>query len=277
MPLFFMVSGFLTYKAYRWGDFLPFVRKRAVRLLVPWASTIWLAYLVRGAVGYWFLLCLFQVSVVAFPLIVLAEKANAKGRLAVDVSAACAAYVLLRMLHAQDWDFCGISLGRFVGAFVPFIAGVLLRKHKSLYEAVIGSPRSYTIASALFAGVFLCRYFAGHGGFPDGVYRHGGTVLALAGSFMAFHVFSVGRAFPALTRALSRLGRKTLPVYILHVMFVLQIHPVGDFILRQGAVTSIVLQITYSAGVSSVAVGLSLLLYRMLSASPLFRRLLFGE
>lgn len=36
MPLFFMVSGFLMYKAYQWSDFLSFTKKKIIRLLLPW-------------------------------------------------------------------------------------------------------------------------------------------------------------------------------------------------------------------------------------------------
>ena len=42
------------YKAYQWSDFLSFTKKKIIRLLLPYICTIWLVYLVRGAIGYWF-------------------------------------------------------------------------------------------------------------------------------------------------------------------------------------------------------------------------------
>lgn len=64
---------------------------------------------------------------------------------------------------------------------------------------------------------------------------------------------------------------------MLHIMFVMQIPAVGEFVIMQNAVTSIVLQIIYSVVVSVIAIGLSLLLYRVIIISPHFKRLFFGE
>ena len=276
MPLFFMVSGFLTYKAYQWGDFLSFIKKKIMRLLLPWICTIWLVYLVRGAIGYWFLLCLFQISIVGFLLITLLEKVNSKRTWIIDIIVMGVVYVLLRMSHAQEWHLYGISLGRFVGAFIPFFVGVLLRKHKSLFNVCIRSDWFYSLALILFVGVFFCRYLLEYGKFWELIYNHSTTFLAIMGSFVVFHVF----AKDLLVRfrfLLSHLGRITLPIYMLHIMFVIQIPAMGEFIIIQNAVTSIVLQIIYSAVISVIAIVLSLLLYKVIIISPHFKRLFFGE
>ena len=76
---------------------------------------------------------------------------------------------------------------------------------------------------------------------------------------------------------LSHLGRMTLPIYMLHIMFVIQIPAIGEFIIVQNAVTSIVLQIIYSAVISIIAIVLSLLLYKVIIISPHLKRLFFGE
>lgn len=60
-------------------------------------------------------------------------------------------------------------------------------------------------------------------------------------------------------------------------MFVPQIYVIGEIILKQNAVTSIVLQITYSTFISIIAIILSITLYKIIIISPLFRKLLFGE
>lgn len=96
------------------------------------------------------------------------------------------------------------------------------------------------------------------------------------GSFIVFHIF----AKDLLVRfrpLLSHLGRMTLPIYMLHIMFVIQIPAIGEFIIVQNAVTSIVLQIIYSAVISIIAIVLSLLLYKVIIISPHLKRLFFGE
>ena len=276
MPLFFMVSGFLTYKAYRWTDFPLYVRKKAVRLLLPWFCTFWIVWLARGSTGYWFLLCLFQVSILGFLLMLLLEKVNPNRVWMIDAIIMVGGYVCLRMVHAGEWHLHGISLGRFVGAYIPFFSGVLLRKHKFLFDACFRSGWFYSLALALFAGLFLSRYLIGHGSIWGHIHAHDGILLALLGSLLVFRMFAEGRPARFMS-LLSRLGKKTLPVYVLHVMFVIQAPAVGEFILMQNAETSIVLQITYSAVISVIAIVLSLCLYEVVAISPLFRRLFFGE
>lgn len=276
MPLFFMVSGFLSYKAYQWGDFLSFIKKKFMRLLLPWVCTIWLVYLVRGAIGYWFLLCLFQISIVGFLLITLLEKINLKKNWIIDALIIGIVYVCLRIFHAQEWQLYGVSLGRFVGAFIPFFVGVLLCKHKFLFNICIGSDWFYSLALMSFVGVFFSRYLLEYGNFWEHIYNHSTTFLAIVGSFMIFHIFAKN-IFVKFSHILSYLGRKTLPIYILHIMFVIQIPAVGEFVIMQNAVTSIVLQIIYSVVVSIIAIGLSLLLYKVIIISPHFKRLFFGE
>ena len=276
MPLFFMVSGFLTYKAYQWGDFLLFAKKKVMRLFLPWICTIWLVFLVRGVIGYWFLLCLFEISIVGFLLITFLEKINPKRHWIIDIITMGVAYVLLRMSHAQEWHLYGISLGRFVGAFIPYFMGVLLRKYDFLFNTCIKSDWFYSWALVLFVGVFSSRYLLNYGEFWEHIYDHGTTFLAIIGSFIIFHIFA--KKLPIrFEPLLSHLGRMTLPVYMLHIMFVIQIPAIGEFIIMQNAVTSIVLQIIYSAVISIIAIVLSLLLYKVMIISPHFKRLFFGE
>ena len=142
-------------------------------------------------------------------------------------------YVLLRIFHAQEWHLYGISLGRFVGAFIPFFVGILLRKHKFLFNACIYSDWFYSSALILFVGVFSCRYLLEYGKFWELIYIHSTTFLAIMGSFIVFHIF----AKDLLVRfrpLLSHLGRMTLPIYMLHIMFVIQI-PTNKPVIREDA------------------------------------------
>ena len=84
------------------------------------------------------------------------------------------------------------------------------------------------------------------------------------------HMFIKG-APQKYEKSLAFLGRKSLPIYILHILFVIQIHEVGCFILQQNAVTSITLQIIYSVVVSVIAISLNLFTYRVLRHSALIR------
>lgn len=276
MLLFFMVSGFLTYKTFRWNDFFTFLHKKIRRLFIPWIFTIWIVYFVRGVIGYWFLLCLFEISIIGFILIILLEKINKKKSLIFDSTIICLIYILFRLLHAQDWSLYGISVGHFVNAFIPFFIGILLRKHNFLYTTCIERSYFYSLAMLIFAGAFTSRYFLNYGHFFNIIYQHSSLLLAITGSLIVFHAFHKNKSIKVQS-ILSYLGKKTLPIYILHIMFVPQIYVIGEIILKQNAVTSIVLQITYSTFISIIAIILSITLYKIIIISPLFRKLLFGE
>ena len=47
-----------------------------MRLLIPWISSFAIIYFVRGSMGYWFLLCLFEISIMSFMLIIFLQKIN---------------------------------------------------------------------------------------------------------------------------------------------------------------------------------------------------------
>lgn len=276
MPLFFMVSGYLAYKPYLLHDFLPYIKKKTLRLLIPWISTIGIAYLVRDSVGYWFLLCLFQISILGFATIVLFEKINLRRNLIIDLLGVGFVYLIFQILHADDWNIGNVFFGHFVGAIIPFSFGILLRKHKQLFCLCVENSWFYTISLLLFGGIFCSRYLIEYCSIFDTIYNHSRTLLSLLGSLIVFHTFSKN-IFTQYHRLLSYLGRKTLPIYILHIMFVLQIHAVGEYILSLNAVSSIVIQICYSMLVSAIAIILSLMIYKFLTASPLLKRIMFGE
>lgn len=276
MPLFFMISGFLLYKVYNWKDFIPFLKKKISRLLIPWICTFGIIYFVRGSIGYWFLLSLFQLSIIGFLMIKFMEKINRKSYWIIDMCLIGFIYIILRYYHVQDWNIKGIDVGRFVGFLLPFFTGVLLRKHRFLYSICIEKNWFYTCAFLIFLLVFISRYLLSCGIIFSFIFRYSSIILSILGSLLVFYAFAQG-LFIRFRHVLSYLGKKTLPIYILHIMLVVQIPKVGEFILLQNAVTSITIQLVYSILFSIIAIILSLFLYKIIFVSPFLRRILFGE
>lgn len=271
-----MVSGFLSYKMYRWEDFLPFLKKKIMRLLVPWICTFEIIYLVRGSMGYWFLLCLFQISIIGFLLIVTMKSVNRKAYWMMDVCLLGLIYLILRYFHIQNIEIYGLELGHFVDALLPFGVGILLRKYNPLFSICIEQSWFYTCGFMAFIFIFISRYLLDYGTVFELVYRYSSIILAILGSLLVFHAFAKNNLF-RLQTILSYLGKKTLPIYILHIALVAQLPEVGEFILRQNAITSITVQLVYSIILSGIAIIFSLMLYKFIAISPLLRRMLFGE
>lgn len=276
MPLFFMISGFLTYKDYKMADFILFAKKRSIRLLIPWICTIWIAYFIRGAIGYWFLLCLFEISIIGFLLILLMGKVNPRKIFLIDIILLASSFIFLKFLHFQDYNIYGIKMGRFVEFMPSFFLGILLRKYANLYNICIKQIWSYTFCIFIFVIFFTSRYFIQGGLVPYYLYKLGYYVLPLVGSLFFFNAFANG-LFIKIRTLLNYIGRKSLPIYILHILFVIQIPQIGEFILEQNAVTSITIQLLYSVLFSLIAILLSLVSYKLISISPLFKKILFGE
>lgn len=276
MSLFFIVSGFLTYKSFKFKDSVCFIKKKIVRLLIPWVCTMWIVYLVRGVVGYWFLICLFELSIVGFILICIMQKINNKNYLYIDLIIIFFSYMIMRYFHVQNWSFFEVKIGQFVGALLPFSVGILLRKYKFLFSICMEMSWFYTVSFLLFGITFSSRYLLDYSVIFRIVYHHSSVVLSVIGSLLVFHSLYKG-AFSRIRTVLSYMGVLTLPIYILHIMFVIQIPEIGDYILKQNAITSIVLQLCYSIFISAIAIMLSLILYRIIIVSPLLRYLFFGE
>ena len=276
MPLFFMISGFLTYKQFGWNSFLPYLKKKTIRLLLPWICTFFLIYWVRGSSGYWFLLCLFQISIIGFLVIKLMDTVNIKRYIVTDVAIICLVYLMFRYIDAQNWVLFGISMGRFFGAILPFFSGVLLRKYNKLFIAFINNPLFYTIGLITFILIFVTRYLVDYGMLYQIIFQRSHQVLSVLGSLLIIHAFSKGM-FKRGNTLLIYLGQKTLPIYILHIIFVIQIPQIGDFILKQNPETSISFQLVFASIFSVIAILLSLVAYKFLSISRFFRRFMFGE
>lgn len=277
MPLFFMISGFLLYKAYNWKDIVPFLKKKVSRLLLPWICTFGVIYFVRGSMGYWFLLCLFQLSITGFLIIIFMEKVNRKAYWIVDVFLMGFVYIILRYFHVQNWNISGIDIGQhFVTSLLPFVTGILLRKHKFLFSICIEKNWFYTCAFIVFFFVFISRYLLNECFIFEILFHYSPLILSIIGSLLVIHAFA-HNFLKRFWSILSYLGIRTLPIYILHIMFVLQIPSFGNYILSQNAVTSIVLQICCSIVMAAISIILSLLSYKMLSISPLLKKILFGE
>lgn len=277
MPLFFMISGFLLYKTYSWKDFIPFLKKKVFRLLLPWICTFGIIYFVRGSMGYWFLLCLFQLSIIGFLMIIFMEKVNKNAYWIVDVFFMGIFYIILRYFHVQDWNISGIDIGQhFVNSLLPFVTGILLRKHKVLFSICIEKNWFYTCAFIVFFLVFISRYLLNECFMFEILFHYSPIILSIIGSFLVIHAFAQG-IFKRFWSVLSYLGSKTLPVYILHILFVLQCHSVGNFILNQNCTTVIPIQILYVTFVSVIAIVFSIILYKIISISFILRRMFFGE
>lgn len=279
MALFFMVSGYLSGEKWNlensiWNFFL----KKTRRLFVPYLVTGFLVYIVRGHWGYWFFLCLYELSLIWLGMNLLLSKVNVKQNLYVDVLFMGGVYIGFRALVMfVPITIFGISLDMFVKYFVPFCFGTLMCRHPQIIE-YIKTNFCYSMCMILFIALFMTRYITEYPVIFKIVEKLDFflSVSALLACIVVFNIFLNGLP-KFFERVMAYMGRLSMPIYILHILFVIQIPVVGNFYLSQGNVTSIILQIIYSVVVSSIAIVLSAVTYKILRRSSLLSLLMFGE
>lgn len=277
MALFFMVSGYLSGtsivdKQNYWNK----IKNKTLRLLVPYLATGYLFFFVRGNWGGWFLLTLYEMSILWIILYVLLRKLNPTSVKWKDVLVMAFVYGLLRGLSIFPLTagFVDVNLLKY---FIPFCFGCLMRRHP-VVEGMVRDRKVYTFCLILFILLFISRYLTD---IPllyiviekvDFFF----SISSLC-ACIATYSFFVNGINHKIENLFTYLGKVSLPIYILHILFVVQLPAIGIFFLEQNAVTSITIQIVYSLAVSTVAISLSIFLYNLLRRSALIRLLLFGE
>lgn len=275
MPLFFLISGFLTYKPYAIKDFREFFIKKSKRLLLPWVCTIPLT-LGKEHFGYWFLLSLFQLSLLGFFFILVMERVNPQKKIWKDIVITFLLFLIARHSKVESIEIETIQICKFVSYVLPFCMGVILRRHIDTYHKLINNGMLYTLCVLSFIAFFGSRYFINDNIFASIAYKYSNNVLPLTGIFVVLFQCSQMKQ-KWLTTVLSYIGKRTMAIYILNFLFAIRIYCIGDFILSLSSETSISMQILLSFLISILIIGLSLMLYKLLKPSRLISKCIFGE
>ncbi len=272
MALFFMISGFLSYKESGVDKVGNYVIKKTKRLLVPWIFTFGIIFFARGSMGYWFLLSLFEIALVGYIYLALLQLFNSHSFI-IDALIAAFFYWALRFITgACIFD---VRLDIFTNYWMPFCFGILMHKYNWLYKMCCNNELFFTTNFLVFVITFISRYIHSSMFFVE-INRFSNYYLAISGCLIVWRIFA-NMKNEKIQNRLSFLGKKTMPIYILHIFFVIQIPAVGHFILNQNPVTSVTLQLSYSLLITCITVFWSLIVYKCLKNSRILSAVLFGE
>ena len=277
LPVFFAVSGFLTYKD---GD-APSIRgalavlaKRSRLLLVPmvvWSViysiatndiTLTQSLIYRGR--YWFFLGLWWCDVLNAQLMYLSRRY--RFGLPADLALYGAAFVLLVVCRKAGVELGGWLPIQNVQYYFPMFAmGLLIKKYECV-RRVVFNP--WTFAVALF--VFLIGWRL--------LYLENYYIFSCAAFGAVVVVWTACRALPGdapLVRCLALVGRNTLPIYAIHYLF---IAPLPASFL---AMTNVPLPFFFEAVITGiyavVIVAFCLAANWVISMSPVTRCIFYGE
>lgn len=282
MPLFFLVSGYLTYKSlslYGGGD--AFI-KRSKRLLIPYISTGFFLLLLKGYYGYWFLFSLWQLSVIGIILNIVLTKFNYNNSWWVDIIIISTSWFVLgkmcsiNIINDTLQPFCDFS--KCYNYSIPFLFGYYMKKHD---ELEIFLRNKFTLFLSLFIIMFAVKYFS-----PENeslilckkiIVKVSPYFLGICGSMLFWGLFRHTNEESKFLRLFSYLGKNTMQIYVLHLFYAIQIISIGDFWLSVNFPTCITTQILYSLFMSIVAIALSLITDKFIKKSHILHSLLFGQ
>ena len=176
MPVFFFISGYLTYKANADKQFItPGLKKRFIQLIIPFLviTPLWVWYFPHSGLqsplsdnlpdllraywkdGYWFTLCLFELCLIYIPISAILQRLKAIFPQIVVLLAAYGILIALSITFADEEvnvDYVGFGLlARF---FPVFMMGVMANHMKEAFNRLVHNQWALAIAMVVF-GVSL--------------------------------------------------------------------------------------------------------------------------
>lgn len=276
MPLFFVVSGYLTHKE-REENFKRMLSRLLIRsrtLLVP--LVVWsivrnicdgtvsysLSDIYRG--GYWFFLALWWCDVLNMFSAYLSKKFRL-GMLG-DALLYGFVYAVILLGRIKNIDLGGVLPVQSVQYYFPFfVMGLLMRKYQFLNGLVL-NKYSYAVGMLL---LIIGWYFSFIESFVIWFVAALGAVVVV---WMACREINSDLK---VARILSIVGMNTLPIYAIHYLFIGVLpNTLHEMVyISNGFFFQLVVSFVYAV----FAIILCLLVDRILSLNPITRMLFWGE
>lgn len=276
MPLFFVVSGYLTHKE-REENFKRMLSRLLIRsrtLLVP--LVVWsivrnicdgtvsysLSDIYRG--GYWFFLTLWWCDVLNMFSAYLSKKFRL-GMLG-DALLYGFVYAVILLGRIKNIDLGGVLPVQSVQYYFPFfVMGLLMRKYQFLNGMVL-NKYSYAVGMLL---LIIGWYFSFIESFVIWFVAALGAVVVV---WMACREINSDLK---VARILSIVGMNTLPIYAIHYLFIGVLpNTLHEMVyISNGFFFQLVVSFVYAV----FAIILCLLVDRILSLNPITRMLFWGE
>lgn len=223
MPLFFFISGFCAYSSLYKEKRKKVIFKRAKQIFIPYiVSTLISFFLFEGSISFWFLIVLFEFYVIASVFI----KNNLFG---LELIPWVIIY-LLTLWYPQINEIPYICLPCIKKFYPFFVMGLYLQKLTVLQ----GYLRKYVYPYSLLCFIILFYFYI-----SNGIYKVDGDLLyklffyPLSFFAITFCYYFFKESFSSnllIYKGLSDIGKKTMGIYIIHVLFKYSIPKIGSYL-----------------------------------------------
>lgn len=306
MPIFFFISGYMTYKGSADGGFArPRLGKRLVQLVVPFVvmSALWVWYFPHSHLesplhdnlpdlyrsywkdGYWFTLCLMQLCIVYWPVSVLLSRLKNAWAQVLTCVVAYAALVAMSVAWADEeanLDLAGVGLlARF---FPVFIMGVMAHRHKDAFYRLWHTE--WALLAAIVVGALSFYAVVYPWDLPWlPAYSEFVTIPVMHACLMVVALAMVepwsnreygeGHTPGVVARFFNHLGNESLGIYLCHYFFLFPLTALRQPVIDMGLATLPLAVI--SAIVALAVIGITLLAMRIIGCSSILSMLMLGK
>lgn len=312
MPVFFFISGYLTYKANADKQFItPGLKKRFIQLIIPFfvITPLWVWYFPHSGLqsplsdnlpdllraywkdGYWFTLCLFELCLIYIPISTILQRLKGIFPQIVVLLAAYGILIALSITFADEEanvDYVGFGLlARF---FPVFMMGVMANHMKEAFNRLVHNQWALAIAMVVF-GVSLYSVVYPWDiwgtdmasmwpviGFATIPVMHFALILvaiALVEPWSLKEYRTEGKTPSAIARYFNFLGHESLGIYLLHYFFLFPLTDLQEPLKELGM--AVVPLVALSMVVAFCVIGVTLLVIYALKRSKVSALLFLGQ
>lgn len=273
MPIFFYISGYLLYKEpSSFKDMITRLAKRAASLLVPYfvflalwsifSDVNYVSLVFMGGERYWFLWILFQLSIffMFYGYTISGIKKDW-----IYITLLIIPYLFLILI--KIFNMGGVN--HLVTYYRYFLIGFLCKKYSVFNNLMLRNEIVYATGFIMY---FLqWRYSCLHNMvliFMGGI----GAIVVLQRLFV---VMERSHKSVSLLALLSKVGTKSLSVYVLHYYFIPDVERVVSVVLDVG--NPFIWQLTLSLLLSVPIVAASIFIGQLIESNKYLNLLFFGK
>lgn len=284
MPLFFFISGIMSYSKYDkpliyrriynrfFGQLLP-----TIILLILYSVTFNIplekSFFSDFKSGYWFTIVIVEAFLFYLSVVLCFNKFNiakhSQAIILIFFMALSGGISFFCSLFQINNELMGLFSVNLLMQYLPFyLLGILSKMYMSIFERLINNGVVVGIVIVLFVALSDVRFVAS--GKTNAVL---GIILVYAIFYKYQNVFSNNTI---IGRQLILIGNNTLEIYLLHYFVVNSMRGLSEFLNKELIFSSWLSELLFPLVLSLVVVYVCFLVINIIKISPQLYKLLFG-
>lgn len=292
LPLFFFVSGFLSYKEvdFNLKKIGQNILQKFTALVVPafLMFCIWqvshgcspLAFIKQGFGGYWFTFVLFEMFLIYYCITWIGSFLSNKIVDAILILLAVMGVLWLMKANRQGVFYQVLCMENLAKYWQFFVLGLLCKKYNGFFIRCMDSDAMRGIIIFSFMLSFLLcfhdgfknRYGLAYAMVHDIFVRYAGVLTVIVFFYMKRSFFD-GKSL--IAKVMVFIGKRTLDIYLLHYFFIPHLFSLKEY-MANGANTTFLIQLVVVCLLSGLIIALSLLCSELIRSSNVLAHFLLG-